>query len=95
VDQVSAVAADGQLTAVVGPNGSGKSTLVRALLGRVPIASGRVLVDGEDAAALSRRTVSRRVAVLVQREEPVFVMRVRDYIASRHPAIGPGGAVGL
>lgn len=32
----------GEIVTIVGPNGSGKSTLLRALLGIVPLASGRV-----------------------------------------------------
>ncbi|MEP7344164.1 MAG: ABC transporter ATP-binding protein [Gemmatimonadaceae bacterium] len=89
VDDVSAVAADGILTAVVGPNGSGKSTLVRALLGRVPIIAGGIRLDHQLTTSLSRRDIARQVAVVVQREEPVFPMRVRDYVAlGKHPAIG-------
>jgi iron complex transport system ATP-binding protein len=89
VDGVSAVAADGVLTAVVGPNGSGKSTLVRALLGRVPVVSGVIRIDQHITSTLSRRDIAGRVAVVVQREEPVFPMRVRDYIAlGKHPSIG-------
>lgn len=34
--------ATGEIVTVVGPNGSGKSSLIRALLGHVPLASGRV-----------------------------------------------------
>ncbi|MFV0384149.1 metal ABC transporter ATP-binding protein [Paracoccus sp. (in: a-proteobacteria)] len=33
----------GEIVTVVGPNGSGKSSLVRALLGHMPLASGRVM----------------------------------------------------
>lgn len=89
VDGVSAVAADGVLTAVVGPNGSGKSTLVKALLGRVPVVSGEIMVDGQATTTISRRAVAQRVAVVVQREEPAFPMRVRDYLAlGKYPAIG-------
>jgi len=36
----------GRLIAVVGPNGAGKSTLLKAILGLVPIASGRIRVFG-------------------------------------------------
>jgi ABC-type Mn2+/Zn2+ transport system ATPase subunit len=36
----------GQFLGVVGPNGAGKTTLLRALLGLVPIASGRIEVLG-------------------------------------------------
>lgn len=81
VDAVRFDAARGRLTAVVGPNGSGKSTLVRALLGRVAPAAGRVTIDGSDLAALARQEVARRVAVVTQREEPAFPMVVRDFIA--------------
>jgi manganese/zinc/iron transport system ATP- binding protein len=34
------------LVAVVGPNGAGKSTLIRAILGLMPLAGGRVLFNG-------------------------------------------------
>ncbi len=37
---------EGVLMAVVGPNGAGKTTLIKAVLGLVPIAAGRVLVHG-------------------------------------------------
>lgn len=78
---VSFSAKPGTITAVVGPNGSGKSTLVRALLRRVDLASGQILVDGIDVASLAQRALAQRVAVVVQREEPAFPVRVDDYIA--------------
>jgi manganese/zinc/iron transport system ATP- binding protein len=37
---------EGQLIAVVGPNGAGKSTLIKAILGLIPRASGRVMIYG-------------------------------------------------
>ncbi|NOT00985.1 MAG: ABC transporter ATP-binding protein [Phycisphaerales bacterium] len=37
----------GHLTGIVGPNGAGKSTLIKAVLGLVPKASGRVTVYGK------------------------------------------------
>jgi ABC-type multidrug transport system fused ATPase/permease subunit len=36
----------GQIVAIVGPSGAGKTTLVDALLGVVPVTSGRVLISG-------------------------------------------------
>ncbi|MGQ0766737.1 MAG: ABC transporter ATP-binding protein [Gemmatimonadota bacterium] len=86
---VSFVAQPGELTAVVGPNGSGKTTLVRTLLGRVVTTGGEVHVGGRTIAGLSRRETARLVAVVVQREEPVFPMRVRDYLAlAGRPMLG-------
>lgn len=38
---------EGQLIAVVGPNGAGKSTLIKAVLGLVPRASGKVSIYGK------------------------------------------------
>jgi zinc transport system ATP-binding protein len=37
---------DGEFVAVLGPNGAGKSTLIRALVGLVPLASGRLSLFG-------------------------------------------------
>jgi iron complex transport system ATP-binding protein len=92
---VSLTAAPGSVTAIVGPNGSGKSTLVRALLRRVPLRSGQVLVGGDDVQSLTQRELARRVAVVVQREEPAFPMAAREYIAlGRTPHAEPWGASG-
>lgn len=86
---VSLSAGAGELTAVVGPNGSGKSTLVRALLRRVPVRGGAIVI-GEDNVAcnvtdIDAREFARRVAVVPQREEPTVPMRVPDFVAlGRH-----------
>src|SRR5690606_7406018 len=37
----------GTLMAIVGPNGAGKSTLIKAILGLVEIAAGRILIYGK------------------------------------------------
>jgi iron complex transport system ATP-binding protein len=78
-----------RLTAVVGPNGSGKSTLLRTLLRRVPRVGGRIDVDGAPLESLNERGMARRVAFVAQREDLVFPMGVRDYIAlGRFPHVG-------
>lgn len=53
----------GSLVGVVGPNGAGKSTLLKAIMGLVPVASGRVQVFGQ-----SFRNSRRRVGYVPQRE---------------------------
>jgi iron complex transport system ATP-binding protein len=89
LDGVSLEAPRRALTAVVGPNGSGKSTLVRALVGRVALSRGSILVDGAQVGSGSRRALATRVAVVTQREEPAFPLGVRDYVAlGRYPHLG-------
>ncbi len=96
LDGVTLAAPPGRVTAVAGPNGSGKSSLVRALLGRVPLAGGRVhlSVGADPGPPLDTRAVppaerARLVAVVPQREEPAFALRVREYVAlGRLPHLG-------
>jgi ABC-type multidrug transport system ATPase subunit len=45
LDTAFSVAA-GEVLALLGPNGSGKSTTLRALVGLLPLAGGRVVLDG-------------------------------------------------
>lgn len=50
LSQVSLTFQRGRLTAVMGPNGAGKTTLVKAMLGLIPKAEGRIvfpLIDGK------------------------------------------------
>ena len=65
-----------QLAAIVGPNGAGKSTLIKAALGLVPMASGRVQVFGQPVGK-----VRKRIGYVPQRESvdwdfPVSVLDV-------------------
>jgi len=90
VNGISLESAPGRITAVVGPNGSGKSTLVRALLGRLPLERGSISWQEKSIEQIDRRQLATEMAVVPQREEPAFPMRVQDYIAlGRHPHGGP------
>jgi manganese/zinc/iron transport system ATP- binding protein len=51
------------LVGVIGPNGAGKSTLIKAVLGLVPLASGRIEVFGQPA-----RKQRRLIGYVPQRE---------------------------
>jgi iron complex transport system ATP-binding protein len=93
VDDVSFEVPTGRITAVVGPNGSGKSTVVRALLGRLPIGGGAILLDHAPLESRNRKETAQRMAVVPQREEPVFPMAVREYVGlGRFPHGGPFAA---
>ena len=89
VSGVTFSAPAGRVTAVAGPNGSGKSTLVRALLRRLPVERGRITMEGRDMHSLLPRDVAARVAVVTQREEPVFPLGAREYASlGRFPHTG-------
>ena len=67
----------GSRLAVVGPNGAGKSTLFKALVGLLPLASGRILIHG-----LPLGNHKDCVAYVPQREEVDwrFPVTVRDVV---------------
>lgn len=59
VDGVSLRIVPGQVTAVLGANGAGKSELVLALAGMMPVAGGRVVMDGADLTGRDPATIRR------------------------------------
>lgn len=92
---VSLALAPGELVGVVGPNGSGKTTLLRALLGSLPLATGRVAILGRKIAEWTPRELARQVAVVSQREETVFPLTVGETVmlgryAHLAPLASPG-----
>ncbi|RAP43231.1 ABC transporter ATP-binding protein [Rhodovulum viride] len=50
----------GEITCLLGRNGAGKTTAMKAIMGLLPLASGRVLLDGEDIGRLPAHEVPRR-----------------------------------
>ncbi|RDV46770.1 peptide ABC transporter ATP-binding protein [Leifsonia sp. ku-ls] len=59
----------GECVGLVGESGSGKSTLGKAILGLVPVASGRIEFDGQDitrAGGAARRALASSIQVVFQ-----------------------------
>ena len=56
------VAQPGKVTALVGPSGGGKSTVLNLLLRFYDVESGQVLIDGQNIAAVSRRSLREQMA---------------------------------
>jgi ABC-type glutathione transport system ATPase component len=74
LDGVSLQVDRGEIVGLIGETGSGKTTLARAVLGLVPVASGRVVVDGADITDLSsraRRRLRRTGAVQYVFQDPL------------------------
>jgi molybdate transport system ATP-binding protein len=80
--------ASGEVLALLGPNGSGKSTTLRALVGLLPLAGGRIVLDGtvlEDPAQKVKIPPERR---------PISLM-FQDYLLFPHLSALENVAFGL
>ncbi|WP_243762286.1 ABC transporter ATP-binding protein [Streptomyces sp. Tu 3180] len=66
LDDVSLTLPLGRIVALVGENGSGKTTLVKLLAGLYTPERGRILWDDVDAAAVDRRRLAERIAMVAQ-----------------------------
>ncbi|MEV1053288.1 NHLP bacteriocin export ABC transporter permease/ATPase subunit [Streptomyces sp. NPDC049887] len=84
LDDVSLSVRPGEFVAVVGPSGCGKSTLLRMLIGFDRPASGSVLYDGQDLAALDQAAVRRQCGVVLQNSQP-FTGSILDCIRGAEP----------
>ena len=84
LEDVSFSIAPGTTTALVGPAGSGKSTIVKLALRLLDPQSGRVLIDGLDARAVSQASLRRAVA-LVPQDVALFNDTIAANIAFARP----------
>jgi branched-chain amino acid transport system ATP-binding protein len=62
----------GETLALVGANGAGKTTLMRTLAGAHPVASGKMVLDGQDVTALPAHQRVRRGIALVPEGRRMF-----------------------
>jgi ATP-binding cassette, subfamily B, bacterial MsbA len=77
---MSFVAERGKLTALVGASGGGKSTVLNLIMRFYDIDSGRILIDGQDIATVSRRSLREHIAYVGQIVH-LFHGSIRDNIA--------------
>lgn len=77
---VSFTAERGTVTALVGASGGGKSTVLNLILRFYDVDSGRILIDGQNIAAVSRRSLRQQVAYVGQIVH-MFRGTIRDNIA--------------
>jgi subfamily B ATP-binding cassette protein MsbA len=84
IRNLSLVAEPGKVTALVGPSGGGKSTILNLILRFYEIDGGAIIIDGQNIAAISRRSLRTQIAYVGQ---DVFLFRasVRDNIAAGRP----------
>jgi zinc/manganese transport system ATP-binding protein len=77
LEKINCCFKQGSLTAIIGPNGGGKSTLLKAILGMVPLSSGKISLNA---------TLDKRIAYLPQQADMdrSFPLTVQDVVASGH-----------
>ncbi|MCY3914401.1 MAG: ATP-binding cassette domain-containing protein [Chloroflexi bacterium] len=76
----------GKLVGLLGSNGVGKSTLLRTLAGRQKPLDGRVLLAGQDLAALSPLALARRLSIVLTLAPQPGLMNGYALVAlGRHP----------
>ncbi len=79
IGSLSASVETGEWVGLLGPNGAGKTTLIRAIAALVPH-TGSVYVDGRPVASMSRREVSRLIALVPQKPETPPELTVAEYV---------------
>jgi ATP-binding cassette subfamily B protein len=81
---MSFVAEPGRVTALVGPSGGGKSTVLNLILHFYDVQGGTVVIDGQNIADVSRRSLRRQLGYVGQ---DVFLFRgtIRENIAFGKP----------
>jgi ATP-binding cassette subfamily B protein len=80
----SFVAEPSKVTALVGHSGGGKSTVLNMILRFYDVQDGRITIDGQDIAAVSRRSLRRQIAYVGQ-DVHLFTGSIRDNIAFGRP----------
>src|SRR5262249_52727457 len=81
---LSFVGEPGKVPALVGPWGGGKSTILNLTLRFYEVDGGAILVDGQNIAAVSRRSLRSKIAYVGQ-DVFLFLGTVRDNIAIGRP----------
>jgi subfamily B ATP-binding cassette protein MsbA len=84
IRDLSFVAEPAQVTALVGHSGGGKSTILNLIPRFYEVSGGVIAIDGQDVAAVSRRSLRRQIAYVGQ-DVFLFHGTVRDNIAFGKP----------
>ena len=74
----------GEKIGLVGPSGAGKSTLVNLLLRLYDLERGRILIDGQDIAAVTQESLRRQIGVVTQ-DTALLHRSIRDNLLYGRP----------
>ncbi|HSI40624.1 MAG TPA: ABC transporter ATP-binding protein [Xanthobacteraceae bacterium] len=84
IDDLNLTLRPGERVGLVGPSGAGKSTLVSLLLRFYDTEGGRILIDGQDIAAVSQDSLRAHIGVVTQ-DTSLLHRSVRDNVRYGRP----------
>ncbi len=84
IETMNLVIAPGEKVGLVGRSGAGKTTLVNLLLRFHDVEAGRILIDGQDIAAVTQESLRAAVSVVTQ-DTSLLHRSIRDNIAYGRP----------
>lgn len=84
IDCINLTIKPGEKLGIVGASGAGKSTLVASLLRMYDIEGGRILIDGQDIAGVTQKSLRRNIGMVTQ-ETAMFNRSARDNILYGNP----------
>jgi ATP-binding cassette subfamily B multidrug efflux pump len=92
IDDLSLTIRPGEKVGLVGPSGAGKSTLVNLLLRFYGLEEGRILIDGQDIAAVTQDSLRAAIGMVTQ-DTSLLHRSVRDNISYGRPDSDQGAVV--
>ena len=81
LNEVETTIEKGKLTALIGRNGTGKSTLLRAIAGLNRRYTGRILLDGHNAADMRAAEMARTLAFVTTERTRIANLKCKDVVA--------------
>ena len=86
---ISFKAEPGEILCILGPNGCGKSTLLK-VIARIIRYRGKITLEGKDIAALSRKELAKKIALLGQSSQVYFPYTVYETVSLGRYAYAEG-----
>ena len=80
LEKLDLAIAPGEKVGLIGPSGAGKSTVMSLLLRLHDLEGGRILIDGQDVAAVTQDSLRRQIGVVTQ-DTSLLHRSIRDNIA--------------